>query len=299
MSSVLYDEDLSAVVAEIREGSPIVRPAAIIRLAEFLEKCSLQNAAILACLGLVEDGTIGAEELRPHFPLMLRAWDKLHAELQGIHQKPASEWIVDDDYTDTCDSTGVVLDLFGYLPDEGFLSALRTGSELPEPLLKVFALISLIRRGETVDAAQIDLVATNNETRILLWRRLREFGKTQLMPERWATSEQLAASDLVWWASHPNEIGTPPEEIELMVIFSVDLEGEELEVFLFRFREYPKPWAPSQGWMAGIAGPFRDGESLGSPWSAFDAWDSISPDKHFKKLIKNACWCEIDDDECS
>jgi hypothetical protein len=269
------------------------------RLAEFVEQRSLQAAAILEWLRLVEDGSIGAEELRPHFPVLLSAWDKLHAELLAIHQEPASDGMVDDTYADTCRSADVLFDLFGYLPDDCFRSALRTGIELPEPRLKAFAAISLIRQGQLVDPAQINLVATNNETRILLWRRLCEFGKTQLMPERWATSQELAASDLVQWASHPNEIRTPPEEIELMETFRVDLEGEELEVFLFRFREFPKPWAPSQGWMAGIAGPFRDGESLGSPWSAFDRWDSMSPDEHFKKLIKNSCCCKIEDNECS
>jgi hypothetical protein len=147
-----------------------------------------------------------------------------------------------------------------------------------------------------VGFSQIESVAASHETRILLWRRLREIGKEDLMPPTWATAQQLATSDMVWWASHPNELGTPPEDVELMATCGVDLEGEQLEVFVFRFREYPKPWAPSEGWMAGIAGPFREGESLGSPWSAFDTWDSMSPEAHFKKLIASACWCEVDNE---
>jgi hypothetical protein len=95
------------------------------------------------------------------------------------------------------------------------------------------------------------------------------------------SAQQLATSDMVWWASHPNQLGTPPEDVELMAICGVDLEG---------------PWAPSEVWMAGIAGPFREGESLGSPGSAFDTWDSMSPEAHFKKLIANACWCEVDNE---
>jgi hypothetical protein len=67
-------------------------------------------------------------------------------------------------------------------------------------------------------------------------------------------------------------------------------DGEEDFVYLFRFREYPKPWEPGEGWMAGIAGPIRDGESQGSPWSSFKRWDSMSPGDHFQKLYRpSAC----------
>jgi hypothetical protein len=120
---------------------------------------------------------------------------------------------------------------------------------------------------------------------------------TWIMPERWSTPEQLAASDLVQWAAHPMEMGTPPEEIEHMATYLINFEGEEVAVFLFRFREFPKPWAPSEGWMAGIAGPYTDGERVGNPWSAFAPWDSKSPEEHFKKLIASVSWCDITDND--
>ena len=52
-------------------------------------------------------------------------------------------------------------------------------------------------------------------------------------------------------------------------------------VYLFRFREFAKPWEAGDGWVAGIAGPIRDGESQESPWSPFDEWDSMTPRPKF------------------
>jgi hypothetical protein len=104
------------------------------------------------------------------------------------------------------------------------------------------------------------------------------------MPERWSMPEFLAASELSNWASHPMELGVPPEEIELAKIFSVEISGEKQDIYLFRFREYSKRGEPGEGWMARIAGPYKDGEALLSPWSSFDRWDSLTPEEHFKKL---------------
>jgi hypothetical protein len=295
MSSVSSAERLRSAVAVIRSGGT-VESQALGKIGEFLRPPVTQRDALLECLELIEKRLIGAPELAPCLPVLLFAWNRLHSALLVIHERAAKEWANQIEYPEICNSLAVLLDLFGYLQDPSVQAALRAAIDLPEVQLKMFALTSLLRQGESVGSSQIESVAASNETRILLWRRLREIGKEDLMPPTWATAQQLATSDMVWWASHPNELGTPPEDVELMATCGVDLEGEQLEVFVFRFREYPKPWAPSEGWMAGIAGPFREGESLGSPWSAFDTWDSMSPEAHFKKLIASACWCEVDNE---
>jgi hypothetical protein len=128
-------------------------------------------------------------------------------------------------------------------------------------------------RDEEVDPEQIERVAASLEMRMTFMRRLKNPGMESLMPPEWTEPEALAASDLCNWAAHPNELGEPPEEVELMDAVPIESEdGEEDFVYLFRFREYPKPWEPGEGWMAGIAGPIRDGESQGSLWSSFKRW---------------------------
>ena len=141
----------------------------------------------------------------------------------------------------------------------------------------------------SVDARQVEQVAASLEMRETFWRILRKMGKQSLMPERWARPELLAASSLCRWAAHPNELAVPPDEVELTMKFLIEPEegGTPYEVYLFRFRAYPKPWEPGEGWMAGIAGP-ND-----SPWSSFKKWDSLTPDEHFEKLYYRGSACSM------
>ena len=106
-----------------------------------------------------------------------------------------------------------------------------------------------------------------------------------MMPKCWAETEQLAVSAFVCWVGHPCELGHPPEDIEIKGRFVVEIGRQDASAYLLRFREYPKPWLPSEGWAAGIAGPFANGEELRSPWSCFDPWDSMSGEEHFHKLF--------------
>ena len=89
------------------------------------------------------------------------------------------------------------------------------------------------------------------------------------MPEQWAVPEELAASELSRWLSHPNELNAYPEEIELMQIYTLpEARGRaEAEVYLSRFREFPKPWEPGERWMAGVAGPYKNGRARQLPWN--------------------------------
>jgi hypothetical protein len=202
--------------------------------------------------------------------------------------------MLDDDYCRARAVGEVVLDVLGYVPGCEVGSRLHAAVNLDDPRLKTWAILSLLRRGERVDPAQIEQVAASLEMRMIFWRQLKQIGRQSLMPERWSRPEQLAASDLSQWASHPNELGVPPSEVELMMKFPFkSADGPTDEVYLFRFREYPKPWEPGEGWMAGIAGPIRNGESQGSPWSSFKKWDSMSPEQHFDNLFYRGSACPV------
>src|SRR5262245_1563351 len=154
--------------------------------------------------------------------------------------------------------------------------------------LKAFAIISLLRRDEIVDPDEIEKAAASLEMRMIFYRQLRSLECQWLMPEEWAHPWMLAASDLCNWAAHPNELGAPPEEVQGMATFTLE---PSTEVYLFRFREYPKPWEPGEGWMAGIAGPIVDGVSQSSAWSSFKRWDSMTPQQHFMKLYYRGSSC--------
>ena len=242
------------------------------------------------CLELLERGVPTPEEIAPHAPAFLAPWNAMHVELKAAQQETSSfEWLLEEHYSNLRGLGEVLLDLFGYIPGDEAVRVLREGLALIDPRLKTFAITSLLRRGENVDATQVEQVAASLEMRETFWRMLRKMGKQSLMPERWARPELLAASSLCRWAAHPNELAVPPDEVELTMKFLIEPEegGTPYEVYLFRFRAYPKPWEPGEGWMAGIAGP-ND-----SPWSSFKKWDSLTPDEHFEKLYYRGSACSM------
>jgi hypothetical protein len=245
----------------------------------------LRTKALGACLDLTTEGVVDGRDLTPHFPMLLSIWKDVYEQVRPLQQSACKpEWMIDEDYSAIRGPAELLLDLMGYLPIRQVDESLREGLSLIDPRLKFFAALSLLRNLEPVDRLELENIASSKEVRILLWEQLRKMGMESLMPEHWSTPEQLAASEFSRWASHPMELGTPPEEIELMESFPVQVDGGTADVYLFRFREFPKPWEPGEGWMAGIAGPFRDGEAIGSPWSRFEQWDSLSPEEHFLKL---------------
>jgi hypothetical protein len=287
--------DIRPYVAAISKGDPEARASALSVLFQAARQANATRYDVgVACLNLRQEDKLSENDLAPYAPAILDFWSAVHALVKPLQQQPADlEWMLEDEYTAPRAEAEVLLDLLGYLPAPAAAAPLEDALALADPRLKCFTLTSLLRHGHTVDPSHIEAVAASHEMRMIFWIGLRRLGMEWLMPERWSTPEELAASDLARWAAHPNELGVPPEEIELMERFQVPGHGLHAsdEVYLFRFREYPRPWAPGEGWMAGIAGPIRDGESLGSPWSSFARWDSLSPADHFKKLYRGGGCC--------
>jgi len=116
---------------------------------------------------------------------------------------------------------------------------------------------------------------------------LERHGKLQLFPPRYLTFPAMAEADLVAWLCHPNELGAPPDEIELMAkVAAPGVEPAEQEYLVFRYRTTPPHWAASKGWLAGIAGPYpmdaaAPATSRGT-FSRFEAFDSRTPEEHVR-----------------
>jgi hypothetical protein len=111
------------------------------------------------------------------------------------------------------------------------------------------------------------------------------------LPPQYATPEALAESDLVVWLMHANELGAPPDAIELVKTIErpAGAPGQNSRYYVFRFRTNPPHWAASSGWMAGVAGPYADGdEAFDTPaagvFSKFEAFESRSPEDHLAAI---------------
>jgi hypothetical protein len=267
--------DLDHLTQELRRRPRAERSDALAEFMELAEDAALRTGVLGACLDLMTEGVVEGQDLTPYVPALLSIWEDVYEQARPLQQSANKlEWMIDADYSLIRGAAELLLDLMGYLPSRQVDESLREGLSLTDPRLKLFAALSLLRNLEPVDVSELDKIAASHEVRIVLWEQLRKLEMESLMPERWSTPEQLAASEFSRWVSHPMELGVPPEEIELMGTFPVRTGGGTDDVCLFRFREFPKPWEPGEGWMAGIAGPFRDGEAIGSSWSSFERWDS-------------------------
>jgi len=264
------------------------RASELTKLLDLANSDELRHEALVACLNLCSEDVIRNQDLEPHAPMILEYWRDAFeraSPMQGLAGK--MEWKVEPDYSEIRHLAGLLLDLMGYLPIQQVENPLREGLSLTDQRLKMFAALSLLRQLQVVEAEELEKIAASHEVRILLLEQLKLQNMEWLMPEAWSSPEMLAASELSRWVAHPMELTTPPEEIEPMGTFPAMTDSGVADIYLFRFREYPKPWEPGEGWKAGIAGPMSNGEAIGSSWSRFENWESRTPEEHFAKLYEN------------
>jgi hypothetical protein len=251
------------------------------------EDPGVSDEALLAILALSQTGKLLPDTLADHASHLLTQWEGILQAVRPLQQNPSQlDWMLDEDYSAFRRTGGILLDILGYLPPETAEPTLRQGLALVDPRLKMMAALSLLRNLQTISNVDLDAIGASHDIRLLFWEQLKQLDMQSVMPARWASSEMLAASDLSRWASSPSELGAPPEEIERMATFPMMVDGQWGDVYLFRFREFPKPWEQDDGWRAGVAGPCHDGVLLRSPWSRFEGWNSRSPEEHFATLVR-------------
>ena len=263
------------------------RLAALNRLKELAIDDATCEEAVAALVGLWREKFATPSDLLPYVGTVIEIWKDLFDRVKPFQQKNVKvAWIMDKDYAALGRVAEGFLEVLGHFPEPAIGPILRAAfQQLTDPDLRMFALVSLLRRLDPVSVRDIEQIADSCLVRIYFWEHLRELAMESLMPAQWASPDALGASDLSRWLRHPNELNTFPEEVELMAAFPVEVdEGSTENVYLFRFRECAKPWEPGEGWMAGIAGPYRDGVPLQTPWSELRPWNSMSPGEHFNLL---------------
>ena len=168
-----------------------------------------------------------------------------------------------------------------------FVATMMASERLRRRLHEELAPVSeALDAGKTPDPVLIQRFAKSAETRKVLWEVLQSFNRLDLFPEEYATQESLAEADLVLWLCHPNELTSPPDEIELMATIASpsSTAGTPANYYVFRYCVNPPHWAAKDGWMAGIAGPYAaNGDPIPhapGTFSRFEAYDSKTPEEH-------------------
>ncbi len=161
-------------------------------------------------------------------------------------------------------------------------------------LEQIAPVIDAVRAGLRPDAAQVRQFAADPATRKVLYDTLLYHQRLDLFPTTYRTWEAMAEADLVFWLCHPNELGSPPDAIELMATVPdpAGTGGSSRKYFVFRFKTKPPHWAASDDWLAGVAGPYP---TAGDPmpggtgtFSRFESYDSHSPEEHVARCPRPA-----------
>jgi hypothetical protein len=247
--------------------------------------CAL--ALSFAAAHLLEPGL-----LVPHADALLALYAKRRDKLLPAQRRDGVAWRWEPRYHRRRWQSGVLLDLLGHAPTPEVEAELRrAAAAYTDPRLRMYALLSLLRHDQDVDAKAVAGVAADPESRKWLFDGLQKLERFHLYPAAYRTQAALAESDLVSWLIHPTELGRAPEEIELVqsVPFDTQTDAGWADYYLFRFRTAPPHWAARYGWIAGVSGPFlrKDAPSiqaLGDTISTFTPWDRKTPAEHVEDV---------------
>ncbi len=180
---------------------------------------------------------------------------------------------------------GLAVGFYALLWGKAIRSTLRLHRQLDEAVAP--ALEAVEQNAATAGDLLADL-ADRPEMRNHLYARLEEIGKADLFPDEYRSLEKIAQSDLAHWLLHPNELGAVPAEIELVRELAVEDGPARGSVLLFRFRAAPSHWAADRGWMAGVAGPYWEGDeafiSGGGTFSELMPFDQLTEEQHVEFL---------------
>jgi hypothetical protein len=244
------------------------------------------------CLEYCEAGLLKRETLAPYSEQILESYRTQSRELWPLQQPDGISWMWHEEYVPHRNEAALLLDLMGYFPPEKVLVELGRGLRYRDPRLKYFVISSLLRLGQPVNAGQIEMVAAYDEMRNYMYDRLKQAGKDNFFPKKYRNQEAFAESNMVDWLAYPTELGRAPDEIELMKVETRDLGSEEglCDYYLYRFRVHAPHEMATEGWLASVAGPFRQKEmpttnALGHTFSAFEKWDSRKPEEHLQHLL--------------
>ncbi len=142
------------------------------------------------------------------------------------------------------DQLRLALDFAGFVGFVGGRDAgppLRATLALPELRLVLFAVMSLVRRGEEVPAALFARLGADDSLRTTLYGLLKPLGASARIPPEFRTRDAFAAADMAQWLAHPHELGLPPAELEAMAGRACSPCGASAP------SPAPRGWPPSVG----------------------------------------------------
>ena len=133
---------------------------------------------------------------------------------------------------------------------------MRQANEQIVPLIN--PIVEKIVAGQEPTAQDIEHATSKSFARPTLYNALKYHERLDLFPEHLTSQEVQAEAMLTYWLMHPNESGAAPDKIELVEKVSRRLDGQQCNFFVFRFMMADGHWQAKDGWLLGVAGPFKE-----------------------------------------
>jgi hypothetical protein len=197
-----------------------------------------------------------------------------------------------DEVANTEGELAMLLDLAAYAGAEEVVTILRRAADLEQKRPAAFAVASLVQRKEAVPDETIARLAADPAVRVTLYALLRAAGATERIPAEYRSRDAFAEADMVQWLSHAGELGCAPDAIELMTVFEAKRAGEDVVLYVWRFRGEPGVWKASVSGVYPARPP--EGPLQGdSTFSRFDDWSDDSADGHARAILDTLSeWAE-------
>jgi hypothetical protein len=258
-------------------------------LFKFYRNNKFQWPILSLALKYLQDSMLNPNLISQYSDTILMNYQSIKQKLIGFEKPKGLNWIWEDGYLEYREDAGLLLDILGYFISPEISKELQSSIKLPDPKLKMFALLSCLRQNLSYDNSEIVKIAEAPEVRNALYDHLKISGKLELFPKQFANQKYFAESDMVNWLVYPTELGRSPDEIVLAKKVSIEYSDAIVDYYVFKFRTLPPHWAADNGWTAGVAGGYIRSEepttqSQGSTFSSFEAFDSKTPEKHVEAI---------------
>jgi len=283
----LIDYLPTGTLAQRKDAKSILFP----RLLQIAPDSNFAGDIYQLCLHYVETGAMDSEDLSPQAPAMVRSFQAWKQKIVDAEMKLGAKWMWEESQIAVREPMGVLLDLMGTVPTDSVRAALKEAIALNDPKLKFFAAISMFRLDMDVPQNELNAIAAADETRLWLFKHLKEQKQLNRMPAEFKTQEALARSSMVEWLIYPTELGRPPDAIEKMGVVTINTpDNGKVDYFVFRFRSDAKAFKDNS-WMAGTAGGYvqKDeptADDTGDTFSTFEKADAKSPAEHVERIRK-------------
>ena len=126
----------------------------------------------LLLLNHLEKGHVEPNEVSWYGEAILEKYLAIEESLSSLQRSEGVGWMWEDSYRDLRSVASLYLELFGYFPSQPIRDALTRVLDFHDPQVKLFAVKSLIRNGESVDSPRLTEIAASAEMRNGLYYEL-------------------------------------------------------------------------------------------------------------------------------